>query len=79
MENAVENQKKKIESFMKGIRIWSFSVQIFAGIRDRLDELEDLKKSRKSLNEEILKLKKDLNLATKVQCQSSKDLSKTHT
>ena len=57
----------------------SFSVQIFAGIRDRLDELEDLKKSRKSLNEEILKLKKDLNLATKVQCQSSKDLSKTHT
>ena len=51
-EHSTENQKKKLESFIKSQR-------------DRLDEIDDLKKSSKTLNDDIFKLKKDLNLLTK--------------
>ena len=51
-ENSTENQKKKLESFIKSQR-------------ERLDEIDDLKKSSKTLHDDIFKLNKDLNLLTK--------------
>ena len=51
-ENSTENQKKKLESFIKSQR-------------ERLDEIDDLKKSSKTIHDDIFKLNKDLNLLTK--------------
>ena len=51
-ENGVENQKKKLEAF--------FKMQ-----KERLEEIEELKKTTKCLNDDIFKLKKELNTVSK--------------
>ena len=51
-ENSTENQKRKLENFFKTQK-------------EKLDEMEEMKKTNRTLQEEIFKLKKELNLLSK--------------